>query len=75
MKKATKLYEGKAKIVYETEDKDTLIISYKDSATAFNGEKKGIINGKGEINNKISNYLFKILEKEGIPTHFLKEIS
>lgn len=72
MKKATKLYEGKAKIVYETEDKDTLIISYKDSATAFNGEKKGIINGKGEINNKISNYLFKILEKEGIPTHFLK---
>lgn len=75
MKKTTKLYEGKAKIVYETEDKDTLIISYKDSATAFNGEKKGIINGKGEINNKISNYLFKILEKEGIPTHFLKEIS
>ena len=63
MKKATKLYEGKAKIVYETEDKDTLIISYKDSATAFNGEKKGIINGKGEINNKISNYLLKILEK------------
>ena len=50
-------------------------MSYKDSATAFNGEKKGTIEGKGEINNKMSNYLFRLLEKEGIPTHYIKELN
>ena len=75
MKKISQLYEGKAKKVYTTEDKDILVVSYKDSATAFNGEKKGIIAGKGEINNRMSNYLFQVLEKEGIPTHYIKELN
>lgn len=75
MNKLTQLYEGKAKKVFATEERDELIVSYKDSATAFNGEKKGTIEGKGEINNKMSNYLFRLLEKEGIPTHFIKELN
>ena len=75
MKKINQLYEGKAKKVFTTEDKDVLIVSYKDSATAFNGEKKGIIAGKGEINNRMSNYLFQVLEKKGVPTHYVKELS
>ena len=75
MKKISQLYEGKAKKVYTTEDKDILVVSYKDSATAFNGEKKGIIAGKGEINNRMSNYLFQVLEKERIPTHYIKELN
>ena len=75
MKKISQLYEGKAKKVYTTEDKDILVVSYKDSATAFNGEKKGIIAGKGEIKNRMSNYLFQVLEKEGIPTHYIKELN
>ena len=75
MKKISQLYEGKAKKVYTTEDKDILVVSYKDSATAFNGEKKGIIDGKGEINNRMSNYLFQVLEKERIPTHYIKELN
>ena len=75
MKKVTQLYEGKAKKVYLTDDPDVLIVDYKDDATAFNGEKKGTIVGKGAINNRMSNYLFKQLEKEGIPTHLIEEIS
>ena len=75
MNKLTQLYEGKAKKVFATEERDELIVSYKDSATAFNGEKKGTIDGKGEINNKMSNYLFRLLEKEGIPTHFIRELN
>ena len=75
MKKGTQLYEGKAKKVYLTEDPDVLIVDYKDDATAFNGEKKGTIVGKGAINNRMSNYLFKQLEKEGIPTHLIEELS
>ncbi|MGN0772091.1 MAG: phosphoribosylaminoimidazolesuccinocarboxamide synthase [Christensenellales bacterium] len=75
MDKLTQLYEGKAKKVFATNEKDELIVSYKDSATAFNGEKRGTIDGKGEINNKMSNYLFRILEKEGVPTHYIKELN
>lgn len=75
MKKVTQLYEGKAKKVYLTDDPDVLIVDYKDDATAFNGEKKGTIVGKGAINNRMANYLFRQLEKEGIPTHLIEEIS
>lgn len=75
MKKLDLLYEGKAKKVYNTEDADILIVDYKDDATAFNGEKKGTIQGKGVINNRMTNYLFQMLEKEGVPTHFVEEIS
>lgn len=75
MNKGNQLYEGKAKKVFLTETPDILIVSYKDSATAFNGEKKGSIKGKGEINNRMTNYLFRLLEKEGIPTHYVKELS
>ena len=75
MKKGTQLYEGKAKKVYLTDDPDVLIVDYKDDTTAFNGEKKGTIVGKGAINNRMSNYLFKQLEKEGIPTHLIEELS
>ena len=75
MERRSQLYEGKAKKVYETDDPNLLIVSYKDDATAFNGLKKGTIAGKGEINNKMSNLLMQYLEKNGIPTHFVKEIS
>ena len=75
MNKGNQLYEGKAKKVFLTETPDILIVSYKDSATAFNGEKKGSIKGKGEINNRMTNYLFRLLEKEGIPTHYVKQLS
>ena len=75
MEKLTQLYEGKAKKVFTTEDKDVLIVSYKDSATAFNGEKKGVIAGKGEINNRMSNVLFQIIERKGVPTHYVKELN
>ncbi len=75
MEKEKLLYEGKAKRVYETEDPGLLIVSYKDDATAFNGLKKGSISGKGVINNHMSNLLMKRLEKRGIPTHFVKELS
>lgn len=75
MKKGTQLYEGKAKRVYLTDDPDVLIVDYKDDATAFNGEKKGTIVGKGAINNRMANYLFRQLEKEGIPTHLIEELS
>lgn len=73
--KQEQLYEGKAKKVYATNDPDLVIVDYKDDATAFNGEKKGTISGKGVINNKMTNYMFKMLEKEGVPTHLVEEIS
>lgn len=75
MKKLNQLYEGKAKRVYETDNPDYCIVEYKDDATAFNGEKKGSIIGKGVINNRVTNYLMQMLEKEGVPTHFHEEIS
>lgn len=75
MEKQKLMYEGKAKKVYETEDPNLLIVSYKDDATAFNGLKKGSIAGKGIINNKMSNLLMKMLSESGIPTHFVKELS
>lgn len=75
MAKVNLLYEGKAKKVYSTEDPNVLIVSYKDDATAFNGLKKGTIQGKGAINNRVTNYLMQMLEKEGIPTHFIKELN
>ena len=75
MEKREMLYEGKAKKVYATDDPEMLIVSYKDDATAFNGLKKGTITGKGVINNQMSNRLMAILEKDGIPTHFVKELS
>lgn len=73
--KAEQLYEGKAKKVYATNNPDLVIVDYKDDATAFNGEKKGTISGKGVINNRMTNFMFKLLEKEGVPTHLVEEIS
>ncbi len=75
MEKAAQLYEGKAKKVFATGDPALVIVSYKDDATAFNGEKKGTIAGKGVINNKMSNLLMQMLEQNGVPTHFVKELS
>ena len=75
MEKKELLYEGKAKKVYTTEDPDVLIVSYKDDATAFNGEKKGTIVGKGAINNRMSNHVFKLVEKAGVPTHLIEELN
>jgi phosphoribosylaminoimidazole-succinocarboxamide synthase len=75
MKKGNMIYEGKAKQVYETDDKDRVVIYYKDDATAFNGEKKGQISDKGVFNNTITSMLFELLEKHGIETHFEKKLS
>lgn len=75
MEKTEQLYEGKAKKVWATDDPEIVIVDYKDDATAFNGLKKGTIAGKGFVNNKMSNYLMQILEKKGVPTHFVKELS
>jgi phosphoribosylaminoimidazole-succinocarboxamide synthase len=75
MEKLSLLYEGKAKKVYATDQSDLYIVSYKDDATAFNGKKKGTIEGKGVVNNKVSNYLMQKLETAGIPTHYVKELS
>ena len=75
MEKKEQLYEGKAKKVFATDDPDLLIVSYKDDATAFNGLKKGTIAGKGIINNQMSNHLMMLLEKQGVPTHFVKELN
>ena len=75
MKKLNQLYEGKAKKVYETGDPDVVVVEYKDDATAFNGEKKGTITGKGVINNRMTNHIFQVMEKEGVPTHFIEEIN
>ena len=75
MQKTELLYEGKAKKVYATEDPEYCIVSYKDDATAFNGLKKGTIVGKGVVNNRMSNFMFKLLEEKGIKTHFVEEIN
>ena len=75
MQKLEQIYEGKAKKVYATDDPGLVIVDYKDDATAFNGQKKGTIRGKGVINNRMSNYLMQYLEGAGIPTHFVEELS
>ncbi len=75
MERTTQLYEGKAKKVYLTDNDDVVLVSYKDDATAFNGIKKGTILGKGVVNNRCSNHLFKMLESKGIPTHYVEEIN
>ena len=75
MEKKEQLYEGKAKKVYATDDPNLVIVSYKDDATAFNGLKKGTISGKGVINNRMTNYMFKLLEKAGVPTHLVEELN
>ena len=75
MKKLEQLYEGKAKKVFATDDSGVVLVEYKDDATAFNGLKKGTIQGKGVINNRVTNFLMKMLEKNGIPTHYIEEIS
>ena len=75
MKKLQQLYEGKAKKVFATDNPDLYIVDYKDDATAFNGLKKGTIQGKGVINNTVTNHLMKYLEKNGIPTHLVEQIS
>ena len=75
MKKTALLYEGKAKKVYDTDTPGVVIVDYKDDATAFNGQKKGTITGKGVVNNRMSNFMFQKLEKQGIPTHFIQELS
>jgi len=75
MEKTKVLYEGKAKIVYETDDPEKLIVYFKDDATAGNGEKHGVINGKGAINNEMSAFFFNLLKTNGIPSHFVEKIS
>ena len=75
MEKREQLYEGKAKKVFATDDPDVVIVSYKDDATAFNGEKKGTIVGKGAINNRMTNHVFKLFEKAGVPTHLIEELN
>lgn len=75
MTKGKQIYEGKAKKIFETDKPEILLVSYKDDATAFNGIKKGTILGKGIINNKVTNYMMRLLEKAGIPTHYIEEIS
>ena len=75
MEKRNLIYEGKAKKVFETDDENIVLVSYKDDATAFNGLKKGTITGKGAINNKVTNFMMQILEKAGIKTHFVEELS
>ena len=75
MEKREQLYEGKAKKVYATDDKNLVIVSYKDDATAMDGLKKGTITGKGAINNRMTNYLMQLLERHGVPTHFVKELN
>ena len=75
MEKTTQMYEGKAKKVFATENPDFCIVSYKDDATAFNGLKKGTILGKGAINNRVTNHLMRLLEKNGVPTHLVEELN
>lgn len=75
MQKLEQIYEGKAKKVFATDNPDYVIVSYKDDATAFNGLKKGTIAGKGVINNKMSNMMMEMLEKKGVPTHFVEQLS
>ncbi|MBK5246074.1 MAG: phosphoribosylaminoimidazolesuccinocarboxamide synthase [Peptostreptococcaceae bacterium] len=75
MKKLGMIYEGKAKKVFKTDDENLFIVDYKDDATAFNGLKKGQISGKGAVNNVMANIIFQMLEKKGIPTHFVEQLS
>lgn len=75
MEKKEQLYEGKAKKVFATDDANLVIVDYKDDATAFNGEKKGTITGKGVINNVMSNHMFQLLEQQSVPTHFVEQLS
>lgn len=75
LEKLEQLYEGKAKKVFKTSEPDVFIVSYKDDATAFNGQKKGQIAEKGVVNNTMTNIIFKLLEEKGIPTHFIEQIS
>ena len=75
MEKKEQRYEGKAKKVFATDDANLVIVDYKDDATAFNGEKKGTITGKGVINNVMSNHMFQLLEQQGVPTHFVEQLS
>lgn len=75
MEKTVQLYEGKAKKVYATADANLCIVSYKDDATAFNGAKKGTIVGKGVVNNRMTNMMMQLLEKHGVPTHYVEELS
>ena len=75
MENKEQLYEGKAKKVFATDDANLVIVDYKDDATAFNGEKKGTITGKGVINNVMSNHMFQLLEQQGVPTHFVEQLS
>lgn len=75
MNKQEQIYEGKAKKVFATDDPNLVIVSYKDDATAFNGEKKGTIAGKGVINNVMSNHMFRLLEQQGVRTHFVEQLS
>ncbi len=75
MKKLDQIYEGKAKKVFRTDDPDLVIVDYKDDATAFNGEKKGTILGKGAINNRMTNHFMRLLSADGVPNHFVEELS
>ena len=75
MEKKEQLYEGKAKKVYATDEEGYVIVSYKDDATALDGQKRGTIVGKGAINNRMTNFLMQLLSKNGVPTHFVKELS
>ena len=75
MKKLEQIYEGKAKKVFRTDDPGLVLVDYKDDATAFNGLKKGTISGKGAINNRMTNLLMQMLEKHGVPTHFVEELN
>ncbi|MGI6181092.1 MAG: phosphoribosylaminoimidazolesuccinocarboxamide synthase [Agathobaculum sp.] len=75
MRRKEQIYEGKAKKVFATDDPNLVIVDYKDDATAFNGAKKGTIAGKGAINNQMSNHLFRLLEQQGVETHFVEQLS
>ncbi len=75
MKKTEQLYEGKAKKVFATDSPELVIVSYKDDATALDGLKKGTITGKGVVNNRMSDFLFQLLERNGVPTHFVQELN
>lgn len=75
MSRRNKLYEGKAKVLFEGPEPGTIIQYFKDDATAFNAEKKGTLSGKGVVNNHISEYLFKALDDIGVPNHFIERLS
>ena len=75
MEKLNQLYEGKAKKVFATDIPEVLLVEYKDDATAFNGLKKGTIAGKGAINNRVTNFMMRLLEEKGVPTHYVEELS